>query len=243
MVRTLLAASALACGLIFAPISAEAQCPIPAIAGATAGGSLPQTSARLNSGQPVRILAIGSSTTAGVGSGGLGYAHRLGPLLKAQFPRASIEVIVSGVSGETASGAAQRLTSELVARRPTLVVWQLGTNDANFGVSSESFRATVAAGLSAIRAAGAEALLVDPQYSRWAERSDATAVKARIVAEEAGRRGVPVVRRFAAMLQLANSNRAAFDGLIAFDGLHLTASGHACMAEQVAGSIARRAPR
>ncbi|MCA0319109.1 MAG: SGNH/GDSL hydrolase family protein [Proteobacteria bacterium] len=220
------------------PALAVAQCPVPSLAGAVSAASLPQTAARLKGGQVVRILAIGSSTTAGVGSGGLGFAHRLGPILKSRFPRATIEVVVSGVSGETASGAAGRLASELVRHKPLLVVWQVGTNDANFGVSSDSLRATVSGGIRAIRAAGAEALLVDPQYSRWAERSNATEVAARIVAEEAGRQGVPVVRRYAAMRLVAASNRSAFDGLIAWDGLHLTASGHACMAEQVAGTIA-----
>lgn len=239
MIRTIAAASALAGGLFLASVPALANCPVPSLAAATAGGSLPTTSARLRAGQTIRILAIGSSTTAGVGSGGAGFAHRIGPILKARFPRATIEVVVSGVSGETASGAAGRMAGELAAHRPTLVIWQVGTNDANFGVSAESLRATVSGGLRAIRAAGAEALVVDPQYSRWAERSNATALAARVVAEEAARLGVPVVRRYAAMQLVAASNRPAFDGLIAFDGLHLSASGHACMAEQVAGSIAR----
>jgi acyl-CoA thioesterase-1 len=241
MIRSRLSQAVLLGGSLLAPLPALASCPVPSLAGATTAASLPQTAARLKASQTVRILAIGSSTTAGVGSGGLGFAHRLGPILKSRFPRATIEVVVSGVSGETASGAAGRLAAELNAHRPTLVVWQLGTNDANFGVSAQSLRATVSNGLRAIRAAGSEALLVDPQYSRWAERSDATATAARIVAEEAGRQGVPVVRRFAAMQLVASSNRAAFDGLIAWDGLHLTASGHACMAEQVAGTIARTA--
>jgi lysophospholipase L1-like esterase len=241
MFKSTVAAAAFASGLLGMPAFAAAQCTVPSLASAISAASLPQTAARLKSGQVVRILAIGSSTTAGVGSGGVGFAHRLGPILKARFPRATIEVIVSGVSGETASGAAGRMASELALHKPLLVVWQVGTNDANFGVSAESLRGTVSGGLRAIRAAGAEALLVDPQYSRWAERSNATAMAARIVSEEASRQGVPVVRRYAAMQLVAASNRPAFDGLIAWDGLHLTASGHACMAEQVAGTIARTA--
>ena len=55
------------------------------------------------------------------------------------------------------------------------------------------------------------------------------------------RAGVPVVGRYQAMFQLAQANRPAFDGLIAFDGLHLSAAGHDCMAQQVAGTIVRNA--
>lgn len=223
--------------------TARADCTAPSLAGATAGGSLPRTAAKVKSRQPVRILAIGSSTTAGVGSGGTGFAHRLGPMIKARWPNSVIEVIVSGVSGETASGAAGRLNGELLRHRPTLVVWQLGTNDANFGVSAESFRATIGAGLAAIRAAGADAVLVDPQYSRWAERGTRTAEFAGIIGSEGSRAGVPVVRRYDAMYRLAVNNRSAFDTLIAFDGLHLTAVGHDCMAQQVAGTIVRSGGR
>lgn len=240
-------AAALAlCAALLLPASAGAsvtQCTVPSVAAATTGGTLPRTSARLKTREPVRILAIGSSTTAGVGSGGAGFAHRLGPKIKARWPDKAIEVIVSGVSGETASGAAGRLAGELAQHRPTLVVWQLGTNDANFGVSAEAFRATVGAGLAAIRRANADALLVDPQFSRWAEGSTRTAEFAGIVASEGARAGVPVVRRYQAMYQLAVSNRSAFDGLISFDGLHLTAAGHECMAQQVAGTILRTARR
>jgi lysophospholipase L1-like esterase len=226
-----------------APSPASALCNVPSLATATASGSLPRTSARLKARQPVRILAIGSSTTAGVGSGGAGFAHRLGPMVKARWPDTTVEVVVSGVSGETASGAAGRLRAELAQHQPVLVVWQLGTNDANFGVSAESFRATIAGGLAAIRAANADALLVDPQFSRWAEGGTRTGEFAAIIAQEGARAGVPVVRRYQAMFHLAQSNRPAFDGLISFDGLHLTATGHDCMAQQVAGTIVRTARR
>ena len=239
------AAVALSAAFALTPFSvvANARCTVPSVAEASSGGALPRTSAQLRTRDPVRILAIGSSTTAGVGAGGSGFAHRLGPMIKERWSDKVIEVVVSGVSGETASGAAGRLTRELAQHKPTLVVWQLGTNDANFGVSAESFRATVAAGLAAIRSAGADAMLVDPQYSRWAMGGTRTAEFAGIIASEGARAGVPVVRRYQAMFQLANSNRSAFDGLISFDGLHLTSAGHDCMAQQVAGTILRTARR
>lgn len=243
MFRLLVRAGLCAGLLTLVPAAAFANCPAPSVAAATPGGSLPRTAQKLRPGQTLRILAIGSSTTAGVGSGGQGYAQRIGPLLKARAPQATIEVVVSGVSGETASGAAGRLASEIASHRPDLVVWQLGTNDANFGVSPERLRATVAAGLGTIRNAGADAVLVDPQFSRWAQGSSATDTAARIIAEEGARRGVTVARRFGAMQRLAAANRPLFDSLISWDGLHLTAAGHACMAEQVAGTIARTAMR
>jgi lysophospholipase L1-like esterase len=189
------------------------------------------------------VLAIGSSTTAGVGGGGAGYAQLLGPLLSARASK-TFRVIVSGSLGETASGAAARLAGEIAMHKPDLVVWQVGTNDANFGVGTASFRQTLASGLASIKNAGVDAVLVDPQFSNWAERGgSATDAIAAVVAEEGQRRGVPVARRFQAMKRLAASDRPAFDRLISWDGLHLSPEGHACMAEQVAGTILRTVAR
>lgn len=229
----------LALPLLFAaaPASAQSVCPAPSIA-IPAAGALPTTQGKLRARQPVRILAIGSSTTAGVGGGGAGYANQLGPMIRARAG-GPVEVIVSGVLGETAIGAVARLTSEVASQRPDLVVWQLGTNDANFGVTEQAFRAAVAQGVSQVRARGVEIVLVDPQFSRWAGDGEVTARKAAIIAQEGGARGAVVVRRYAAMRDLARANRAVFDSLIAWDGLHLTPAGHTCLAQQVAGTIAR----
>jgi len=223
--------------------SAFGACSTPAVAIATPGGTLPVASAKLRAGGPILVLAIGSSTTAGVGSGGAGYAQLLGPLLSARSGK-TVRVIVSGSSGETASGAAARLSGEIAMHKPDLVVWQVGTNDANFGVGAASFRQTLSAGLASIKNAGVDAVLVDPQFSNWAERGgSATDAIAAVVAEEGQRRGVPVARRFQAMKRLAATDRPAFDRLISWDGLHLSPEGHACMAEQVAGTILRTVAR
>lgn len=212
-------------------------CPAPAVARATPGGALPQTARKARARQPITVLAIGSSTTAGVGGGGAGFAHRIGPLLSARLGGVPVSVVVSGVLGETAIGALSRLDQEVASRRPDLVLWQLGTNDANFGVTAEAFRAAVERGIAAVRARGADIALIDPQFSRWAEGSAATATKARIVAQVGAARGVPVIRRFAAMEALARADRPLFDRLISWDGLHLTPSGHACLALQTAGTL------
>lgn len=234
---SLLAASLL---LAFQPDTAMAQaCPVPALAQPSGGGTLARSAAKVRAGQPLRILAIGSSTTAGVGGGGAGFAHRLGPLLKAFRPQATFEVAVSGASGETAGGASARMAGEIARFQPDLVVWQLGTNDANFGVGEARFSGYLAAGLGAIRRAGADAVLIDPQFSRWAGDGATTGRIAGIIAAQGARAGAVVVRRYATMQRLAQTNRTTFDTLISWDGLHLTPSGHACLGEQVARTIAR----
>src|SRR5438876_7388714 len=65
---------------------------------------LSRVAQRLADGQPVKIIAIGSSSTAGAGasSHAFSYPSRLEVELRTRFPRASITVVNRGVGGEEA---------------------------------------------------------------------------------------------------------------------------------------------
>jgi hypothetical protein len=64
---------------------------------------LPLTTARLAAGQPLVIVAVGSSSTAGAGAShpGASYPARLREELVRRFPGASIVMVNRGVNGET----------------------------------------------------------------------------------------------------------------------------------------------
>ena len=49
--------------------------------------------------------------------------------------------------------------------KPALVVWQTGTGDAIRGIDPETFREALDQGVSAVRAAGSDILLINMQYS------------------------------------------------------------------------------
>ncbi len=85
---------------------------------------------RLAAGMPITIVAIGSSSTAGAGasSPAMNYPSRLEVELKTLFPRADINVINRGVNGETASDMLARFDEQVIAEKPDLVVWQVGSN-------------------------------------------------------------------------------------------------------------------
>jgi hypothetical protein len=130
-------------------------------------GSLPHVAKKLAAGQPVVIIAFGSSSTQGYGSSGpeFTYPNRLATQLRRQYPGADITVINSGRGGEDAPEMMKRLQSSVIDAHPDLVIWQVGTNAVLRNLDPSETANLVEDGVSRIQAAGADLVLVDLQYS------------------------------------------------------------------------------
>src|SRR5262249_50183132 len=91
---------------------------------------LPRTARLLVSGEPIRIVALGSSATwgAGAGTSAASYPSRLAEELARHFPGHDITVLNRGVNGDEAADMLARLDRAVIAERPDLVLWQVGTN-------------------------------------------------------------------------------------------------------------------
>src|ERR1700719_248416 len=74
-----------------------------------------------------RIVAIGSSTTAGEGNI-KAYPERLLSFLQAEYPNAGITMVNKGIGGQEAPVELQRFATDVIAEEPDLVIWQVGTN-------------------------------------------------------------------------------------------------------------------
>jgi len=191
----------------------------------------------LYSGRQVRVLAIGSSSTVGVGASqpSASYIARLENSLEGALQNVDIEVVGRGVSGEVAQGAADRMKSTVQAVKPDLVVWQLGTNDALRHVDVESFKRCVRNTLEWLREQNIDVVLVDPQYSEKLAQDQYYGTIVSVVAETARESRVMLVDRFTAMSELSRERGDAV--YITSDQLHLNDNGHRCMAEQLARAI------
>jgi acyl-CoA thioesterase-1 len=88
---------------------------------------LPNLKASLNKPGKIKLVAIGSSSTAGEG-GVVPYPARLEILLREHFDDRVIEVLNRGVGGEEATSELLRLQRDVISERPSLVIWQVGTN-------------------------------------------------------------------------------------------------------------------
>ncbi|MEJ1935365.1 SGNH/GDSL hydrolase family protein, partial [Nostoc sp. NIES-2111] len=134
------------------PASAPAACAAPA-AGQQLP-ALPRVAFRLKGTGPLRILAIGSSSTQGVGasSRAASYPARLEAELEPLLKHGDVEVENAGVGGETADQTLERLKTFAAERRFDLVIWQVGTNDAVRGGSEDAFLARLRQGIAAVKA-------------------------------------------------------------------------------------------
>src|SRR5664279_1268377 len=76
---------------------------------------------------PVRIVAMGSSSTAGR-EDVVPYPHWLEMYLRRDTGNARIDVLNRGKGGEEADKELLRFDSDIFPERPSLVIWQVGTN-------------------------------------------------------------------------------------------------------------------
>ncbi|MFS8038225.1 SGNH/GDSL hydrolase family protein [Xanthobacter sp. AM11] len=196
--------------------------------------------AALKEGRPVRILAIGSSSTAGVGASRpeANYPSQLAHRLVEAWGEGSVEIVNAGVSGESAPGTLRRLEAFLAAPpAPDLVLWQVGTNDVIFGGDPARLSQLVGRGLDAIAAAGAAALVIDQQYFPAILDLDRYEAFVAAVGAAASERGVALLPRYVMMKQWAAQDPAAFRATLSWDRFHLNDAGYACLAEIIAAAV------
>ena len=128
---------------------------------------LPHIAQKVTAGEPITIVAIGSSSTAGAGASSPAstYPSRLEAEFREHFPRLSITVINRGVGGEEVPDMLARFNPSVIAAKPDLVLWQLGTNSVIRGHKLADHGALIRAGLNKVRAIGADVVLIDPQFA------------------------------------------------------------------------------
>jgi lysophospholipase L1-like esterase len=169
-----------------------------------------------------RIVAIGSSTTAGEGNI-KAYPERLLSFLQAEYPNAGIAMVNKGVGGQEAPVELQRFATDVIAEKPDLVIWQVGTNAVwqSPDQNPPSFDETIAAirdGLVKLRdETEADVILMDLQYAP-AVLTPATKDKALAMVEAISQlardAGVNVFRRFAFMKGLYQVEQVSFDRMV-----------------------------
>ena len=197
---------------------------------------LPTLGARIERREKVTILAIGSSSTSGVGASSPEHAYpaQLQSILTAQLKPVEVAIINRGLSGELATRTAARLREEIRHENPDVVVWQVGTNDALSRVSVSQFERTLSSTIGWLRRRQVDVIVVGAQYAPQAADQSHFLAIARALERVTTARHVAISRRYAAMRFIARSGKHI---LISDDGLHLNDTGYRCMAEHVAQAL------
>lgn len=203
-------------------------------------GPMPRMASLLKEKRPVRILAIGSSTTAGAGASapGRAYPPRLKAALERLLPGIGVLVRNDGVGGEIASTTLARMRASVEEWKPDVVLWQLGTNDALRGITPQAFAQVLREGVALVRERRLDLVLIDPQF--FPRIPDAALYEDVVgsIAAVAEEKGLPLMRRYAIMRFWQALPQPV--PMLSSDGLHMNDLGYHCMAEVLAGGIARR---
>src|SRR5947208_8242912 len=85
--------------------------------------------------------------------------------LPRRIPGHAITVLTRGVNGDEIAGMLARLDTAVVAEKPDLVLWQVGTNSLLRDKAVPPHASLLHEGLARLKATGADVVLLDPQYA------------------------------------------------------------------------------
>ncbi|QQP90062.1 lipolytic protein G-D-S-L family [Skermanella sp. TT6] len=228
-------------GMMVGSAAAQApeQCAAPSLVIPASAREMPRTSAALSRKQDLRIVAVGSSSTQGTGSSGpaMTYPAQLDRILETRFPGARIEVVNKGIGGEKAAATLARLDRDVLALKPDLVIWQLGTNDALGKVDAKVFGMQAVEGIKRIRESGADLMLLEPQFLPKQVGNATYAAYVDAVRALGAAHGIPVFRRNEVMKHWLDSKQFTPTTMLSSDQLHMTDASYRCLAELMANAI------
>ena len=193
---------------------------------------LPHTRAALATNQPLVVVALGSSSTRGWMATDIAHSYPalLQRGLNESLVKADFAFINRGIGGQDAPEELARLDQDVLAIRPQLVIWQVGANGAVRDEAPTVFRHLVEEGISKLKAAGADVMLMDNQRSPRIMASPENAVMQETLRQIASETGVNLFSRSALMDNWAASG-APYEDFIAVDGFHMNNRGYACLAQ------------
>lgn len=129
---------------------------------------LPHLRRQLDRGGPIRIIALGGASTAGIAAGSpdRAYPARLRAALTRRYPDVAITVINRGVARQSAEQMLRRFSKDVFPQRPALVIWETGISDAVRGTEIDDFADALQTGIDLLKARKIDVILVDMQYSK-----------------------------------------------------------------------------
>lgn len=206
---------------------------------------LTRVARRVADHQPLRIVALGSSSTYGAGAStsAASYPSRLAEELGQHFPGTSVTVLNRGVNGDEVGDMLARLETAVIAEKPDLVLWQVGTNSVLRDKAVPPHATLLHEGLLRMKATGADVVLIDPQYApKVLAKPDADRMVS-LIAATAKTEQVCLFHRFAVMRRWHERDRLPFETFVSPDGLHMNDWSYACLAKWLAAAIAEAATR
>jgi acyl-CoA thioesterase I len=197
--------------------------------------------------QPMTIVAVGSSSTEGVVRNAKNkiYPAAMQTALLKLWPQANIQVVNKGKGGETMRDMIARFENDVIALKPTLVIWQLGVNDVLRYQGTEGRHEEIQAGLKSLTDKGIPVILLDLQYAPMVIK-DPDTLPMQAMIDDAVRKGpsgrVLHFKRFAMMKQLSEKYHVPMSDMTDTDDLHMTDAMHSCVGQLLADMVVEKTP-
>jgi lysophospholipase L1-like esterase len=193
-------------------------CEVPADLLAIGDSVLENVTAAVRNDKKLDVLVVGSgsSSIASPDGAATAYPARLEASLREKLPGVAVSVTTNLQPKRTAEEVVETLPALATERKPDLLVWQTGTVDAIRAIHPDDFRNALDEGISAIKAAGVDAVLMNLQYSPRMETMLPTAPYLDNIRAVAQQQDVPLFDRYAIMhswnetgqFDLSNSSRS-----------------------------------
>src|SRR5262245_35697107 len=205
--------------------------------------TLPNTARAIRHGDALVIVAIGSSSTQGVGASDPAHTYPalLAEELQHRWPRLAVTVVNKGVGGEMAEQMLARFTRDVLPYHPQLVIWQTGSNHALERDDVQSYEKTIRQGIARLKAAHTDVILMDPQYAPRVLRRPLHRAIVDTIGGVANDWKVAVFQRFAVMRHWVMSGQYKMEDIISRDQLHMNDASYQCIARLLADSLAAAA--
>ncbi len=229
-------------------------------AGAVA--TLPKVAPKLQPGAVLDVLAVGSATMFGpdasltpgtITSQALGgdsgpslakvftgaasdraFPIQMAKAIQAAIPGMEVNVTVRGGRSLLATDMLDIIRVELGAHHYDMVVWQTGTVEAVRNIPSGEFGQTLSDGAEAVAAAGANLVLVDPQFSRFLQTNSNIEPYEQDLQQVAAMPGVVLFRRYDLMRGWANDSQIDLERTPKSDRQKVIETLHACLGRHLA---------
>jgi lysophospholipase L1-like esterase len=240
-------ASAFALGVVLLPAASFAQ--TPACSSPPDLKRLDQplrhVAQRIVARQPITIVAVGSSSTAGAGatSSAASYPSRLEVELKQRFPHLPIKVLNRGVNGEEMADMLARFDQAVLAEKPDLVLWQVGTNAVLRHLSVTGSQTLLHDGLERLKASGADVVMIDPQFAPKVTAEANADRMVDMIRTAAKAENIAVFHRFDVMRHWSEEDHLSFESFLSPDRLHMNDWSYSCVAKLLAAAIDDAATR
>jgi acyl-CoA thioesterase I len=165
--------------------------------------SLPRARMRLAAGEPLTIVALGSSTTSGVGATNKdrAYPSILDNLMIAGLPSSKVHVVNQGIGSQRAEDMFNRI-QDVIAEKPLIVIWQTGVNDAIHNIGADVMRGFLEKGIARLESENIDVVLMGAQWLPRPERYPQYDSYRRVMNEVAAENSVPIFSRYDAMVCL-----------------------------------------